>query len=57
MLFYFICSQFFAQILVLNMLIAIMSATFDRHNEDMEQNAMRQKLLLQAEFVKLLHFY
>ena len=32
---YFIGSTFFTQIVILNMLIAIMSATFDRHNEDL----------------------
>ena len=39
------------------MLIAIMSATFDHHNADLERNAMRQKLILQAEFVRLVSFY
>lgn len=32
---YFIGSTFFTQIVILNMLIAIMSSTFDRHNEDL----------------------
>ena len=39
------------------MLIAIMSDTFSRHNDDLHANATRQKLVLQAEFVKLLNFY
>lgn len=56
-LFYFFGSTFFCQIVILNMLIAIMSATFDRHNEDLQANAMRQKLVLQAEFIKLVDFY
>ena len=34
-LLYFVGSTFFTQIVILNMLIAIMSATFDRHNEDL----------------------
>ena len=54
---YFIGSTFFTQIVILNMLIAIMSATFDRHNENLQANAMRQKLVLQAEFIKLVNFY
>ena len=41
----------------LYMLIAIMGATFDRHNEDLHANATRQKLVLQAEFVKLVNAY
>lgn len=54
---YFIGSTFFTQIVVLNMLIAIMSSTFDRHQSDLEANAKRQKLILQAEYSKLVHFY
>lgn len=54
---YFVGSTFFTQIVVLNMLIAIMSSTFDRHQTDLEANAKRQKLILQAEYSKLVHFY
>ena len=38
---YFFGSTFICQIVIFNMLIAIMSATFDRHNEDLNQNAKR----------------
>lgn len=54
---YFIGSTFFTQIVILNMLIAIMSATFERHNTDLDWNAKRQKLVLQAQFVLLVSFY
>ena len=40
-LFYFLGSTFFTQIVILNMLIAIMGSTFDRHNEDLHANATR----------------
>ena len=36
---YFIGATFFAQIVILNMLIAIMGSTFDNHNEDNHQNS------------------
>ena len=38
---YFIGATFFTQITILNMLIAIMGSTFDRHNEDLHANATR----------------
>ena len=38
---YFIGSTFFTQIVILNMLIAIMSATFERHNTDLDWNGKR----------------
>ena len=38
---YFIGATFFAQIVILNMLIAIMGSTFDNHNEDNHQNSQR----------------
>ena len=46
-----------SQIVILNMLIAIMAATFARHMEDLDQNAKRQKLMLQSEYVKIVNFY
>ena len=54
---YFLGSTFFTQIVIFNMLIAIMGATFSRHNEDQESNAKRQKLALQAEFVNVVETY
>lgn len=54
---YFIGSTFITQIVIFNMLIAIMASTFARHNEDLDQNAKRQKLILQSEYVKLVKFY
>ena len=54
---YFFGSTFFTQIVILNMLVAIMGSTFTRHNEDLHEKAKRQKLVLQAEFVELLNFY
>ena len=54
---YFVGSTFITQIVIFNMLVAIMSATFDRHNEDLDQNAKRQKLTLQAQYAKLVTFY
>ena len=38
---YFIGSTFVTQIIILNMLIAIMGSTFDNHNEDKHQNSQR----------------
>lgn len=54
---YFIGATFVTQIVVLNMLIAIMGQTFSNHNEDLYANAKRQKLVLQAEFTELVEFY
>ena len=56
-LLYFLGATFFTQIVIMNMLIAIMGSTYDRHNEDLHANATRQKLVLQAEFVKLVGAY
>lgn len=56
-LLYFIGATFLTQITILNMLIAIMGSTFDRHNEDLHANSTRQKLVLQAEFVVLVGTY
>lgn len=53
----FAASTFFSQIVTLNMLVAIMSATFDRHSSDLHQNEQRQKLVLQSEFTILLNTY
>ena len=54
---YFVGSTFISKIVMLNMLIAIMTKTFKRHNEDLDYNARRQKLALQSEYVKLVNFY
>ena len=43
---YFVISMFITQIVILNMLIAIMGATFGRHTEDQESKGKRQKLVL-----------
>ena len=48
---YFVLSTFFTQIVILNMLIAIMSATFTRHSEQLHASKTRQRLLVQAEFI------
>mmetsp|Transcript_22870 Transcript_22870/g.30478 ORF Transcript_22870/g.30478 Transcript_22870/m.30478 type:complete len:319 (+) Transcript_22870:261-1217(+) len=42
----FVSSTFLSQIVTLNMLVAIMSSTFDRHSADLHQNEQRQKLVL-----------
>ena len=54
---YFILSTFFTQIVILNMLIAIMGATFSRHSEELHASKIRQRLGVQAEFVWLVDFY
>lgn len=54
---YFFGATFIGQIVIFNMLIAIMAATFDRHNEDLDANAKRQKLILQSEYEKLAKGY
>lgn len=55
--FYFFFSSFITQIVILNMLVAIMSATFARHENSLQENAKRQKLVLQSEFVRQIKFY
>ena len=39
------------------MLIAIMGDTFDRHNSNLHDSKIRQRLMVQAEFVWLVDFY
>ena len=41
---YFFGSTFITQIVIFNMLVAIMSLTFEIHNENKDQNGKRQKL-------------
>lgn len=54
---YFVLSTFFTQIVILNMLIAIMGATFGRHSEQLHASKTRQRLLVQAEFIFLVDLY
>ena len=54
---YFILSTFVTQIVILNMLIAIMSATFSRHESQLHASKTRQRLNVQAEFVFVVEFY
>ena len=54
---YFILSTFVTQIVILNMLIAIMSATFGRHESQLHASKTRQRLNVQAEFVFVVDFY
>jgi hypothetical protein len=55
--FYFFFSSFLTQIVILNMLVAIMAATYTRHEDNLQENAKRQKLVLQSEYVKQIKFY
>ena len=47
---YFVMATFITQITILNMLIAIMSATHTNHNDMIDENSKAQRLLLLAEF-------
>ena len=50
----FIVSTIFTQIIFLNMLIAIMSDTFDRVTEVREQSGLREKIDILADFVHVI---
>ena len=50
-LFFFMLSTFFTQIMILNMLIAIMMTTYEKITGDYKRSDQRQKLQLQAEFI------
>lgn len=54
---YFICTTFFTQITILNMLIAIMSQTYTKHSERLAELGKRQKLKLMSEYLDLVSFY
>ena len=47
---FFVGATFVAQITIFNMLIAIMSVTHEKHNDMIDENSKRQRLMLQAEF-------
>ena len=47
---YFFLATFITQITIFNMLIAIMSVTHDKHNDMIDENSKKQRLMLQAEF-------
>ena len=51
--FVFVSSIFIGQIVVFNMLIAIMSETFSRHSDSLDENGKRQKLKLVSEYSAL----
>ena len=54
---FFVLSTFLTNIVILNMLIAIMSATFDKHKDEQRISKIKQRLFVQAEFVWLIEFY
>ena len=51
--FVFVSSIFIGQIVVFNMLIAIMAETFTRHSDSLDENGKRQKLKLVSEYSAL----
>ena len=53
--FVFLSSVFIGQIVVFNMLIAIMSETFGRHSDSLDENGKRQKLKLVSEYSSLVN--
>ena len=52
--FFFVLSTFIVQIVMFNMLIAIMGDTFDKITENRDVNAIKSKLELMSELVALL---
>lgn len=50
--FFFVSATFFTNIVFLNMLIAIMSDTFDKITEKKERNGMIQQTQLYADFIR-----
>lgn len=54
---YFIGTTFVSQITILNMLIAIMSKTFDMHEAGLNENGKKQKLKLMAEYLTIVQIY
>ena len=54
---YFLGTTFVTQVVILNMLIAIMGDTFGRQIEDIEMKSKQQKLNLQAEYAGLVEIY
>ena len=54
---FFLLSTFLTNIVILNMLIAIMSATFDNHKEQQHESKIKQRLNVQSEFVFLIQIY
>ena len=56
-LLYFLGMTFFTQNTILNMLIAIMSATFSRQSSNLSGLGKTQKLNMMAEYLKIVNFY
>ena len=54
---YFVGTTFFAQITILNMLIALMSKTFQQHSDNLNNLGKRQKLKLMSEYLIVIEFY
>ena len=54
---YFLGTTFFTQITILNMLIAIMSQTYNRHAKGLSELGKRQKLKLMAEYLVIVNVY
>lgn len=50
---FFLASVFIGQIVVFNMLIAIMSDTYDTHRDHLDENGKYQKLKLVSEYAQL----
>ena len=53
---FFLASVFIGQIVVFNMLIAIMSTTYDNHKDTLDESGKYQKLKLVSEYAQLVHF-
>ena len=54
---FFVLTTFIVQITILNMLIAIMSSTFDDHMREQDEQSKKQKLLLLSEYIGFIEFY
>ena len=54
---YFLGTTFITQVVILNMLIAIMGNTFGKQIDDLEMKSKQQKLNLQAEYAGLVEIY
>ena len=54
---FFILTTFLVQVTILNMLIAIMSKTFEEHMSEQDVQSKKQKLLLLSEYIEFVEFY
>mmetsp|Transcript_2831 Transcript_2831/g.3863 ORF Transcript_2831/g.3863 Transcript_2831/m.3863 type:complete len:135 (-) Transcript_2831:423-827(-) len=54
---FFILTTFLVQVTILNMLIAIMTRTFEEHMSEQDEQSKKQKLLLLSEYIEFVEFY